>query len=134
MAPTIQTYGVTLPITHGPLGYFNQSTSSLEQINSNLRLLLLTKKGERRMSPNFGSGTWNVLFQNITDNIGPIIESSIRSDVLAWMPYLTVQTVSTAANQNNPNELDVSVSFTVPSIGIMEPQTLQVAMNTNNVS
>jgi hypothetical protein len=34
---------------------------------------------------------------------------------------------------NNYNRLDVSVVFTVPSIGVFEQQTLQVGMNTNNI-
>lgn len=129
-----QTYGVVLPITHGPQGYFNQSYSMLEQVRSNLNLLLKTKKGERRMNPDFGSGLWNVLFENITDDMTPIIDSTIRRDIAKWMSYVNVQSVSVVNNKdNNYNRLNVSVVFTVPSVGIFAEQTLQVAMNTNNI-
>lgn len=129
-----QTYGVVLPITHGPQGYFNQSYSMLEQVRSNLNLLLKTKKGERRMNPDFGSGLWNVLFENITDDMTPIIDSTIRRDIAKWMSYVNVQSISVVNNKdNNYNRLDVSVVFTVPSVGIFSEQTLQVAMNTNNI-
>ena len=134
MATAIQTYGIVLPITHGPQGYFNQSYSVIEQVKSNLNLLLKTKKGERRMNPDFGSGLWNVLFENITDDMTPIIDSTIRRDIAKWMSYVNVQSVSVLNNKdNNYNRLDVSVVFTVPSIGVFEQQTLQVGMNTNNI-
>ena len=129
MALPVQTFGVTLPITHGPSGYFNQSYTLLEQIKSNLVLLLQTKKGERRMNPEFGSGLWNILFENIADNISPIIESTIRKDIGRWMAYVNVQSVNVTESTVNPNQLNVSLSFTVPSVGITQAQTLQVSMN-----
>lgn len=89
-----QPYGITLPITHGPQGYFNQSYSVLEQVKSNLNLLLKTKKGERRMSPEFGSGLWSVLFENNTEDLTPIIDSTIRKDIARWMGYVNVQSIN----------------------------------------
>lgn len=132
MATPTQTYGIMLPITHGPQGYFNQSYTMLDQVKSNLILLLQTKKGERRMNPEFGSGLWSVLFESISDNMSMIIESTIRKDIARCMAYVVVQTVNVTTDQNNANRLDVSVDFTVPSIGVTQSQTLQVAMNTNN--
>jgi phage baseplate assembly protein W len=134
MANATQTYGIVLPITHGPHGYFNQSYSVIEQVKSNLNLLLKTKKGERRMNPDFGSGLWNVLFENMSDDMTPIIDSTIRRDIAKWMSYVNVESVSVVNNKdNNYNRLDVSVVFTVPSIGVFDQQTLQVGMNTNNI-
>ena len=131
MATSTQTYGITLPITHGPQGYFNQSYTMLDQVKSNLILLLQTKKGERRMNPEFGSGLWNVLFENIGDNLTPIIDSTIRKDIARWMGYVSVQSVEVSNSQSNQHQLDVAVKFTVPSIGVNTEQTLQVGMNTN---
>jgi phage baseplate assembly protein W len=86
------------------------------------------------MNPDFGSGLWNVLFENMSDDMTPIIDSTIRRDIAKWMSYVNVQSVSVANNKdNNYNRLDVSVVFTVPSIGVFDQQTLQVGMNTNNI-
>lgn len=134
MATAIQTYGVVLPITHGTHGYFNQSYSVIEQVKSNLNLLLKTKKGERRMNPEFGSGLWNVLFENITDDMSSIIDSTIRNDINHWMSYVKVESINVSNSQdNNYNRLNIYVLFTVPSIGITQQQTLGVSMNTNNI-
>jgi hypothetical protein len=134
MITDAQTFGITLPITHGPRGYFNQSRSVSEQVKSNLNLLLRTKKGERRMNPEFGSGLWNVLFENNTDDLRPIIDSTIRKDISKWMSYVNVQSVTFSANSDsNYNRIDVSVKYTVPSAGVYDQQVLNVEMATNNI-
>ena len=101
MTTATQTYGITLPITHGPQGYFNQSYSVLEQVKSNINLLLRTKKGERRMNPEFGSRLWSILFENYTDEISSIIENVIRSDISRWMPYVNVQKLEINTNETD---------------------------------
>ena len=131
--PITQAYGVTLPIMHGPRGYFAQSYTIIDQIKSNLTLLLRTKKGERRMNPEFGSGLWSVLFDNYTDDLNQIIESTIRSDVSKWMNYVIIQSISIKSDQVDFNKLNVPITFTVPSVGVTSPQTLDVQINTNTV-
>lgn len=84
------------------------------------------------MNPEFGSGLWNILFENITDDIAPIIEDTIRKDIGRWMGYVNVSTVEVTTDDYSPNKLGVYVVFTVPSIGVTTPQSLQVTMNTNN--
>jgi phage baseplate assembly protein W len=136
MATALQPYGITLPITHGPQGYFNQSYSIIDQVKSNLNLLLRTKKGERRMNPEFGSGLWNVLFENYTDDISALIENTIRKDITRWMSYVNVNDVQVSTNDSEFKDkytIGVKVLFTVPSIGVTQQQTLEVSMNTSNI-
>lgn len=136
MATVTQPYGIVLPIAHGPQGYFNQSYSILEQVKSNLNVLLRTKKGERRMNPEFGSGLWSILFENYTDDIGPIVESTIRSDIQRWMSYVNIQEITVNTDDTEYKDkykVGVRVTFTVPTIGVTQPQTLEVAMNTTNI-
>lgn len=130
MATTLlQPFGIVLPIARGEQGYFNQSFTLIDQIKSNLKLLLQTKKGERRMNPEFGSGLWNILFENNTDDFKAIIESTIRKDIETWMRYVSVQKITIEDSASNPNKIDVSVVFTVPSAGITQLQYLEVSMN-----
>jgi len=136
MATIAQPYGIILPITNGPQGYFNQSYSILEQIKSNLNLLLRTKKGERRMNPEFGSGLWTVLFENYTDDISALIENIIKKDIVRWMSYINVDSVQVSTNDTENSDkhtIYVKVLYTVPSIGVTDPQILEVSMNTTNI-
>jgi len=135
MATTLlQPFGITLPITRGEQGYFNQSFTLIDQIKSNLKLLLQTKKGERRMNPEFGSGLWNILFESNTEEFRTIIESTIRKDIETWMRYVNVQKITIEDNAANPNRIDVAVVFTVPSAGITQPQSLEVSMNSQQAA
>lgn len=136
MATVTQPYGIVLPIAHGPQGYFNQSYSMIDQVKSNLNMLLRTKKGERRMNPEFGSGLWSILFENYSDDIGPIVESTIRSDIQRWMSYVNIQEIivnTSDTEYRDKYKIGVKVTFTVPTIGVTQTQTLEVAMNTNNI-
>lgn len=134
MITDIQTYGITLPITHGSRGYFNQSRSVSEQVKHNLNMLLRTKKGERRMNPEFGSSLWNVLFEQNTEFIGPLIDSTIRKDISTWMAYVNVDSVDINRQPDNSyNRINVSVKYTVPSAGILDQQVLNIETATNSI-
>lgn len=136
MATITQPYGIVLPIAHGPQGYFNQSYNVLDQIKSNLNVLLRTKKGERRMNPEFGSELWGILFENYTDEIEDIIKDAISSDIKMWMPYINIKKIVVNVNDieyKNKYKVGVNILFTVPSVGINRPERLEVVMNANNI-
>lgn len=136
MAKLSQPYGITLPLMLGPLGYFAQSFNVIEQIKSNLIVLLQTKKGERRMNPEFGSGLWSLLFENYKDDFTSVIENTIKTDIQSWMPYVTVKEVKSNVNSTEKDgnyKIYVSVLFTVPSVGVNTLQTLDLAMNSTNI-
>ena len=93
-------------------------------------MLLKTKKGERRMNPQFGSGLWNVLFEFNDDNLTQIVESTVRRDIERWLPYVTITKVivKNGTNERNQYAVGISVSFVANSAGITTPQTLDVLM------
>jgi phage baseplate assembly protein W len=134
MATNAKPYGITLPIARGNQGYFAQSFSISDQIKSNLNMLLRTKKGERRMNPEFGSGLWNVLFEQNTENLVSIVEDTIRKDITNWMRYVNVESVDIDnTTDSSKNLIHVTVKYTVPSVGITNEQVLEVNMNTTNI-
>lgn len=130
MATSIQPIGITLPVMHGPSGYFNQSFDVLDQIKSNIIMLLKTKKGERRMNPNFGSGLWNLLFEENNELLSQMVENTVRTDVQKWLPYVTIKkvTVTNGTNEKNKYAIGISVSFVANSAGITSPQTIDLTI------
>lgn len=86
--------GVTLPIRKGTSGYFEQSFVTIDQVKSNIKNLLLTKKGERLMQPDFGSGLWELLFEPNTNNLEEKMRNSIRTSVSKWLPYVNIELIN----------------------------------------
>jgi phage baseplate assembly protein W len=107
-----QYIGITLPITNGNTGMFAQSTSSFGQVKSNFKNLILTKKGERLMQPQFGTDLYRILFENITDNTLDNARLTVVEATERWMPFLEVVefNVKTPVN-NNPHRIDLSVTY-----------------------
>ncbi len=54
--------GITLPLQIGNTA-FNQSFKTIDQVKTNIKNLLLTKKRERVMQPNLGSGLQELLLK-----------------------------------------------------------------------
>lgn len=87
-------YGITLPLKRGGNGYFEQAFTSFEQAKSNLKNLLLTKKGERVMQPEFGTGLEELLFEPMSDGI---FENKLRDTITRtvnyWLPYINIEDI-----------------------------------------
>lgn len=107
-----QYIGVTLPITNGNTGMFAQSTTVFQQVRSNFKNLILTKKGERLMQPEFGTNLHRILFENITENTLENARLTVVEAVERWMPFLEVQEFEVKNPVNgNPHRIDLSVTY-----------------------
>jgi phage baseplate assembly protein W len=92
---------------------FVQSYTTLEQVVSNIKSLLLTRKGERFMQPNLGTDIFDTLFENLTDQTLTGLEQSIRNDFQYWLPYATLNNLMVTQDRvlNRFNiKFDVSVT------------------------
>ena len=60
-------FGLKFPLTYkdGRDGFFPRAKTLTDQAYSNLKNLLLTRKGERLGQPTFGSDLWNIIFEQI---------------------------------------------------------------------
>ena len=105
--------GITLPIQRGNDGYFAQSFRTFDQVRSNLKNLLLTKKGERILQPEFGSGLHDLLFQPATEKFEEDLETTINDAVAKWLPYVIVEDINIdiSKEQTDNNQAKVSLKF-----------------------
>jgi len=106
--------GITLPLTFGE-NTFEQSYLTKDQVKSNIKNLLLTKRGERILQPEFGSGLQSLLFEQNVDDLEGRIEDTINESLEQWLPYVTAEQIdieSTNELRDN-NRLNVSIDFRI---------------------
>jgi phage baseplate assembly protein W len=108
-------YGITLPIKSGINGYFEQAFTAYEQAKSNLRNLLSTKKGERIMQPEFGSGLHSLLFEPMDVNFENKLQDAITDTVNFWLPYITIEEIDIEMTDEmkDRNYAQINITFSV---------------------
>mgnify|MGYP005991799935 FL=1 len=107
--------GIKLPFGK-PNGLFSQSYTTEEQAVSNLKNLLLTRKGERVFQPEFGSDVYSLLFENIDINIESKLVDTLTKDINFWLPYIVIDNVDVNANQDR-NSVRIELRFRVTEQG-----------------
>jgi phage baseplate assembly protein W len=98
-------------------GIFAVNYTTLQQASDNLKNLILTRKGERMMQPEFGCDVWKVLFEQLTDGIEQSIENSIVNAVSIWLPYLNIDTIIFDYDENDidTNKIALDIKFSLVS-------------------
>ena len=104
--------GISLPLEYGTKGFFNQTKTTLQQAQHNIRNLLLTIKGERLGNPTFGSDLMRVIFEPEDEFLESKIEEAIRSSMDEWLPYINLQEIKVEPSLV-PNKVVVDLKFTI---------------------
>ena len=106
--------GISLPIQITNTA-FEQTFQTSEQVKSNIKNLLLTKKGERILQPEFGSGLQSLLFEPNVDDFESRIEDTINESLEQWLPYVTAEEIDIDASDTlrDNNRINVSVKFRI---------------------
>jgi phage baseplate assembly protein W len=119
--------GITLPIQIGNTA-FNQSFVTADQIKSNIKNLLLTKRFERLMQPEFGSGIQELLFNMNDELFADNLENTIVDTLSKWLPFVNVETIDIQQpnDYKDNNKVEVSVSFRISDTQILDTVTFNV--------
>lgn len=78
------------------VGPFQQSFSTEEQAISNYINLLLTRRGERVMHPDFGTLVRDFVFEQYDEVNTLILEDDIREATEYWLPYINLRRLEIA--------------------------------------
>lgn len=106
--------GLSLPIQITNVA-FNQNFQTIDQVKTNIINLLSTKQGERLMQPEFGSGLYALLFEQMSDDIEERIETVIEETVAKWLPYVNIEEIVIDVSNTNRdrNTIEISLTFSV---------------------
>jgi phage baseplate assembly protein W len=109
--------GINIPYTRGNNGYFEQTYSDITRAHTNLKMLLLTAKGERPLMPTYGSDLRFLLFNPGDDQHDSLFQDAVIESTEMWMPEVVIYNVSVERNFDNfPNKAILDVEFSITSI------------------
>ena len=120
--------GVQLPLGGDPL--FKLSYTTEEQAISNLKNLILTRKGERPFQPQFGSDVYSLLFEQISETLSSDLEDSLRADIKFWLPYIIIDDVNVITLEDS-NRVEISLKVRVTENGANTQITILVTEQGN---
>lgn len=123
--------GIGINQTSDSNGIFAVNYTTLTQAKDNLKNLILTRKGERLMQPEFGCDVWKVLFEPLD---GTLIETSIETAILdavsIWLPYLNIDTIVFDYDENDidNNKIALDIKFSLVSNKNLS-ESIQITVN-----
>jgi phage baseplate assembly protein W len=110
---------------------FKLSYSTEEQSISNLVNLLLTRKGERLMQPNFGSLIPEFLFEPNSKRNRDKLKISVEDDINFWLPYIVINNLRVLSeanpafpNSNAEHNVIIQIEFQVTELGANRTVTI----------
>jgi phage baseplate assembly protein W len=110
--------GISINKTSDSNGVFAVNYTTLSQVKYNLINLILTRKGERVMQPNFGCDIWRILFEPIVEGqIDSEIERTIIEAVGTWLPYLNIDRILFDYDENDidNHRINLELQFSLTS-------------------
>ena len=107
--------GVQLPFGKNK-GLFSLSYTTEEQAISNLKNLLLTRKGERPFQPQFGSDVYSLLFEQMDSDLSDKMSNQLSEDIRFWLPYIIIDDIVVTPDFDR-NSVSISLSFRVTEEG-----------------
>jgi phage baseplate assembly protein W len=95
-------------------GIFAVNYTTLQQSKDNLINLILTKRGERIMQPEFGCGIHEILFEPMSrEVIRDRVIDSIETAVALWLPHIAIKSIDVDVDDLtvDNNRINVSIIF-----------------------
>lgn len=89
------------------------TTSGVGDIDSSIRMVLMTAPGERLMRPEFGCAIWQLLFEPINANTLGRMSEAVRESVSRWEPRVTLEDVRVVPEPGSIGEVKIHIDYIV---------------------
>ena len=105
---------------------FKLSYTTEEQALSNLKNLLLTRKGERPFQPLFGTNIYSILFEQLSLDTSTVLKDSLEDDIRFWLPYIIIDDL-VITQENDFNRINIMLNVRVSQNGVNTPIIIMVS-------
>ena len=103
--------GWAFPVSFSADNYMLNLSANETNINESIHVILNTRKGERTLESEFGSGIQQFMFRKIDSTLkGEIIEA-IKFSLLRYEPRILVQDVKVASTDVANGKIEILISY-----------------------
>lgn len=92
--------GVPYPVVKNARGFF-YSQDGIDQIKSDMLVLLLTNPGERVMNPNFGTPLRKLIFEPNDSALRLQAKNMIINSIKNWEPRIAIKNIEVSSKVDN---------------------------------
>lgn len=114
-------FGFKTPLQIGNGNTFAMHTSLVDQIQDNLKNLLMTQRGERLGRENFGTRLNSLVFELSGDDFDAQATTEIKTAVSRFMPFIVLDTFqSIIDHQDNENigKIRIRITYGIPQLNV----------------
>lgn len=123
-----RTINIAFPFEQSAVGDFLLMNSTTERaIKSDLVHLLLTRKGDRLYNPEFGSGLYDYLFEQIDETTLSDIKLDLEVRIKKYIPNLTVDEIIVTPDPDK-NQMKVNFEYTITQDAFEESDSIEIIL------
>jgi len=110
-----------------------QDWQTKKAIKQNLRVLLLTNRGEYQNDFYYGVGIRKAIFEPNTPQLKDAIRESILDQTRRYMPYISVSNVTFDESDQSPNYLGIKISYFIKETTVLQTFAYYISHDTDAV-
>ena len=118
--------GISVLFNNGT-NVFNTTTTTKDQVKSNLINFILTNKGERLFDPTFGGNLRASLFE--PDSSFDSVAARLETEIYAYVPNIIIKNIEIIPISDQ-NIVNISLSYSINN----QNDNLVINVSTNNLS
>lgn len=104
--------GITFPMRVDQSGSIAMG-SGADDIDANLKVVLITAPGERVMRPQFGCRIWDLVFEPINANTLGLMSEAVKDAVSQWEPRVDLIDVEIVPDPGDIGRVLIELKFRV---------------------
>lgn len=104
--------GITFPMRVDQSGSIAMGNGA-DDIDANLKVVLITAPGERVMRPQFGCRIWDLVFEPINANTLGLMSEAVKDAVSQWEPRVDLVDVDVQPDPAQPGRVRIHLTYRV---------------------
>tara|TARA_B100000579_G_scaffold425281_1_gene430792 strand:+ start:840 stop:1220 length:381 start_codon:yes stop_codon:yes gene_type:complete len=123
-----RTINIAFPFEQSAVGDFLLMNATTEKaIKSDLVHLLLTRKGDRLYNPEFGSGLYDYIFEQIDETTLADVKRDLEVRIKRYIPNLTVDEIIVTPDPDK-NQMKINFEYTITQDAFEESDSIEIIL------